>query len=362
MEKLVNTLKKLISKITLPILETGEAVQTKEEIITLIEKLFLNSEERQFQTILINYVIKPLYTKFSEIEPLKQFSSRIKQKIVQQHQQIKPLIEYFFENYKYFLKEEKEYIQYQDNLLDNERNLMNLIFKNLDYDIDYSESMNLKTSKNKILKHLNQLSKESNYLDLNYKVDKIYTRIKEVKIKLTRKLEKIDNQIKNITSKFNIDVDYQANNLDTVILEQNLVDYQIEYDFHTKHFRLLESLEKSIQKKFPFITKKQAISQIIQIMPNEKTDRFLQIEDKLLEQKYLIKNEINLKWNKKKNELVNFCRFLELEGFLKPHKKLSTLIQFLENRYDVGVGDQRKESKFNGSNEDIKSDYEFINL
>lgn len=81
----------------------------------------------------------------------------------------------------------------------------------------------------------------------------------------------------------------------------------------------------------------------------------------MIEHKYLIKDEIGLKWNRRKNELVNFCRFLELEGFLKPYKKLSILVQFLEERYEFRVGDQRKESKFNGSNEEIKSDFEFTN-
>ncbi|WP_312390925.1 hypothetical protein [Chryseobacterium sp.] len=365
MEKFVNRLKKLISKITLPIADDDDAIQTKEEIITLIEKIFLNSEERQFQTILINYIIKPLYSKFSEIEPLQQFSSRSKRKIVQQHQQIKPLIESLFESYNHFLKEEKEYIQYQDNLSDREKDLMDLIFKKLDYDADSFESYNLKASKIQILRYLTQLSNESSYIDLKYRVGQIHTKIKDVKRRLTNELNKIYNEIKNTTIELNSDIDYPAdyhNYTYKEILEENLLEYKIKQSFYTNHFKLIDNLEKNLEKKFPFIIKDKTISQLIQFLPHEKINRFLEFEDRLIEHKYLIKNEINLKWIRKKNELVNFCRFLELEGFLKPHKKLSILIQYLENRYDFGVGDQRKESKFNGSTEEIKSDYEFLNF
>lgn len=280
MEKLVNTLKKLISKITSPIIENDEAIQTKEEIITLIEKLFLNSEERQFQTILINYVVKPVYVKFSEIESLKQFSSRSKRSLVEKHQQINPLIEYLFENYKYFLKEEKEYIQYQDNLLDKERNLMNLIFKNIDYDVDYLELNNLKTSKNQILKFLNQLNNESTYLDLKYKVGRVHTKIKEVQERLKKDIDRLSTQIKNTTNELNSDIDYQTDyNGKTYkeILEENLINYEFEQEFYTKHFKLLESLKNNIERKFSFIIENQTISKLLLLMPHEKTDRFLQI-------------------------------------------------------------------------------------
>lgn len=364
MEKVVNTLKKLISKITSPIKTFDKAVQTKEEIITLTENIFLNSEEKQFQTILINYIVKPIYSKFVEIENLKESSSRSKRPIIEQHQQIKPLIEQLFEDYKHFLKEEKEYIQYQHNLLNKERNLMNLIFKNLDYDANYLESTNLRTSKNQVLKFLDQLNNESNYLDLKYKVVRVHTKIKEVKERLKQDIDRVDAQIKDTTTKLNSDIDYQTNyNGYTYkeILGENLINYQFEQDFYINHFKLLDSLKNSIERKFPFIIENQTISQLLLLMPHEKTNRFLQIEDRLIEHKYLIKNEIGLKWDRKKNELVNFCRFLELEKFLKPHKKLSTLIQFLEKRYKFGVGDQRKESKFNGDDNNIKSDFEFTN-
>lgn len=364
MEKFVNALKKLILKINSPIDNQKVSFQTKEKIITLTEKIFLNSEEKQFQTILINYIVKPVYPKFAEIENLKQSSSRSKRLIIEQHQQIKPLIEQLFEDYKHFLKEEKEYIQYQENLLNKERNLMNLIFKNLDYDANYLESTNLRTSKNQILKFLDQLNNESNYLDLKYKVVRVHTKIKEVKERLKQDIDRVDTQIKDITTKLNSEIDYQTNyNGYTYkeILEENLINYQFEQDFYINHFKLLDSLKNSTERKFPFIIVNQTISQLLLLIPHEKTNSFLQIEDRLIEHKYLIRDEIGLKWNRKKNELVNFCRFLELEKFLKPHKKFSTLIQFLEERYKFSVGDQRKESKFNGDDEDIKSDFEFTN-
>lgn len=363
MEKFVNALKKLILKINSPIDNQKVSFQTKEKIITLTEKIFLNSEEKQFQTILINYIVKPVYSKFAEIENLKQSSSRTKRPIIGQYQQVKPLIEQLFEDYKHFLKEEKEYIQYQDNLLNKERNLMNLIFKNLDYDVDYLESSNLGTSKNQVLKFLDQLNNKSNYLDLKYKVVRVHTKIKEVKARLRKDIDRVDTQIKDTTTKLNSGIDYQTdynNYTYKEILEQNLVDYQFEQDFYTNHFKLLDSLKNSIERKFPFIEKDNIISLLKQFMPHEKTNRFLQIEDRLIEHKYLIKDEIGLKWNRKKNELVNFCRFLESEGFLKQHKKISLLIKFLEDRYDTNVGDQRKENKFD-KDRDLKSEFEFIN-
>lgn len=364
MEKFVNALKKLILKINSPINNQKMSFQTKEEIITLTEKIFLNSEEKQFQTILINYIIKPLYPKFSEIENLKQSPSRSKRSIIEQHQQIKPLIEKLFEDYKHFLKEEKDYVQYQENLLNKERNLMNLIFKSLDYDANYLGLNNLRTSKNQVLKFLDQLNNESGYLDLKYKVSRVYNKIKEIKERLKQDIDRVNTQVKDTTAKLNSDIDYQTDfNSYTYkeIIAQNLVDYQFEQDFYTKHFKLLDSIKNSIERKFPFIIENKTISQLLLLMPHDKTLPFMQIEDILIEHKYLIKDEIGLKWNKKKNELVNFCRFLELKKFLKPHKKLCKLIQFLEERYNFNVGDQRKESKFNGSNEQIKSEFEFTN-
>ena len=59
-EKHINTLKELIAEFTNSDSEENVLI-LKEKIIKLIEKIFINSDEKKFETIIINYVIKPLY-------------------------------------------------------------------------------------------------------------------------------------------------------------------------------------------------------------------------------------------------------------------------------------------------------------
>jgi fibrillarin-like rRNA methylase len=75
------------------------------------------------------------------------------------------------------------------------------------------------------------------------------------------------------------------------------------------------------------------------------------------------KSGIRLYWNNKRGyliKLVNFYRLLKANEYA--HSNFKELIEYFEERYNISVGDQIKPSKFNGTIEQIKVDFHFLDF
>lgn len=256
-----------------------------------------------------------------------------------------------------------EYIEYINNFYNEENRKTKAILSNLDYYEDLTSSEMLKESERKIINYLSKLNKENNYLALQYNVAQINLKIVRLEKTLKERIENISAKINDIENKIQNEDDYLTNyngRMYKEILNENLIDFTLEISAYTNHYSLVNSLKEKLKRKFPFIVQQKDINEINIYMHHDKITDFINIEDSLLEQGYLKKDELGLKWIKKKNELVNLCRFLTLNNFVKKHKTLPKFIIFMENRYNTNVGDQRKESKFKGIDKDIIQEFEHL--
>lgn len=339
MEILITQLKESISAIILPIEDLKTEILSKEKIIAILDKLFTKCGDMQFQTVLVNYIVKPLYNKNKEIESINLENTPNKPYLKTQSTQVKELLHFVFDYYKAFLKEEKEYIEYINNIQIQKNRKEKALLRNIDYKENPKDFDYLAESEKAIRKNLSNLNKLNKFRELYYLVKEVYSKIKTTQKTLLRKIK--DLEIKS----------------DKVNIKQNT---NLELSAYEKHYELLTKLEKYITSKYYYAYKKSAIAELGQFISNDKIDKIIFIEDLLIENNYLEKNGNGLKWIKKKNELVNFCRFLVIENFIKDHKNLSSFLIFMESRYNTSVGDQRKESKFNGRDEEIVAEFEHL--
>ncbi|MDP9954795.1 hypothetical protein J2X97_000432 [Epilithonimonas hungarica] len=341
MEKTIKQLREYISAISLPIEDSKTAISLKEKIIALLDKLFSNNlGDMYFQTILVNDVVKPLCKKNEEIESINLDNSQTKQYLKTQYSQVKALVDFVFEYYKAFLKDETEYIEYIKNLLVQKDRKERALLRIIDYKENPEDFDLLESSEKAIENHLSNLNRQHKFRDLYYLVKEIYNKIKITQKTLRSKINNLEIKTDKVNNK-------PYNNL--------------ELSAYEMHYELLTQLESKITTKYNYAYKKASIAELGKFISNNKIDKLIFIEDLLIENNYLEKNGNGLKWIKKKNELVNFCRFLKIKNFLKDNKnKISPFIVFMENRYNTSVGDQRKESKFNGDDKDIIKDFEHL--
>lgn len=363
MEAEIKELNNLIQKINEPQLDVDSAKDISKRLILLLEKIFLNSGEKKFEIILNNYVIKPLIEKYNELNSSKSSHSRSKMKKRETFSQIIFVIEFVFNNYESFLKDNNYFISYKEKLYENEKAFRSLVLQDLDDDVDYDKFILLYDSKKELLSYLKNLDKKDNLETLNYRVKQIFNRLKELRNIIANKIETIALKIENTKNKISNDEDYLTEYLGMSykeILAENLIDYEIEKGQYEKHYIQLQNLFEQIERLFPFIIAQKENENLLQFFAHNKVNDFISIENKLLDNSYLSKEDLGLKWNHRKVELVNFARYIKSNGFLKEYKELSPFIKFLENRYRINVGDQRKESKFKGTNSDINNDFDFL--
>lgn len=340
-EKHINTLKELTSELINS--DSGENVLIlKEKIIKLTEKIFINSDEKKFEIIFVNNVLKELLKRGNELSKYSTNFSRSTLHLHNLYIQVNSFSEYLLEYYSAYLKDNFIYQSFISRK-DNEKNpLKSSLFTDLDYNVDFDKFIKLKESKNQILKYFEELEKQSNFSILNYQLIAVFDRIKETISKLRNKITINDT----LLEKQNKDENYNDDEIDYYI---SLSNDKLVYE---KQSITLNELKYSLERKFPFITYKSKTEPLLNYFNHNKINDFLEIENRLIENEFLEKSEFELTWKKKKVELVNFCRELFEKGYIKKmsidnEKAITKLITFFEHRYNINTGDQKKPTKRN---------------
>lgn len=362
MEADIQELKILIQQLNVEQPDKLIAEQISINIISLLEKLFMYLGEMQFSTLLNNYIIEPLIPRFNEIESLVS-NSRIAVKRRKDFAQVNFMIDYVFSKYEHFVKENQYFEEYKRRAFESKDEFKNLILQDLDANVDLRDFSDLINSKKDLLQYLKELDKADDFQTLNYRVNQIYDEAKKISNATATKINDANKQIDEIRFKISSDSDYKTDYEGRTykeILTENLLDYDFQREIYENHYKELQNLLQKIESRFKFVKTKNENDLLNHYFEHSKIIDFIRFEDKLIDNGYLVKNELGLKWNKSKVLLVNFCRYIEINGYLKQYKDISTLITFLENRYKENVGDQRKPSKFKGRNVDINFDFEFL--
>jgi hypothetical protein len=97
---------------------------------------------------------------------------------------------------------------------------------------------------------------------------------------------------------------------------------------------------------------------------HNKLDCFLTLETELIERDFIIKSGDTLQWSSKKGfkiKLVSFCRLLEYHKYINKFVDIKRVIDFLEKRYNIEIGDQKKPSKYDKQSiKIIEADFFFL--
>jgi hypothetical protein len=125
------------------------------------------------------------------------------------------------------------------------------------------------------------------------------------------------------------------------------IDYFKQY-FH----KVITTIEGSeyINSDMPdnlvLVNNKDDLKNLEKLIFSDDIIKFREIEQRLIESEWIIKEKEILQWVKKKVDLIDFCRVLKKEKISRPHAKISKLISFFEERYCIDTGDQKKPSKY----------------
>ena len=336
-EKHTNALKELVAEF----INSGSeknALILKEKIIKLLEKIFINSDEKKFETIFVNHVLKELFRRKNELSKYSKNYSRSTLYLHNLYVQTEMFLEYLLEYYSAYLKDNFIYQTFISRKDEEKNPLKSILFEDLDYIIDFDKFTNLRESKEQILNHFDELERQSNFSILSYQLTAVFNSIKETISKLRHKITINDTL------------------LGKHIKDENYADAEIDYYISLSNDKLvyekqsitLYELKSSLEKKFPFIAYKSKTEPLLNYFNQNKINDFIEIENRLIENKFLEKSEFELTWQRKKIELVNFCRELFEKGFIKKlpineEKAITKLITFFEHRYNLNTGDQKNE-------------------
>lgn len=146
---------------------------------------------------------------------------------------------------------------------------------------------------------------------------------------ITEDLRKAINKLK----------DLETNKAQTVLKELLLRSYK----------ETLEKINSSYSNYLPKISKPFLSIEdenLKEFIYSDDLKKFKQLESMLISSSWVKVENGLLFWKKNKNELVDLGRFLKEKKLLRENKHVTKFIRFLEERYNIDAGSQRKASKF----------------
>jgi hypothetical protein len=82
------------------------------------------------------------------------------------------------------------------------------------------------------------------------------------------------------------------------------------------------------------------------LLVHSKINLFLTLETQLIDRGFIQKSGNSLYWCEDKIKMISFCRLIEYHKYTNQYITVKRLINFLEKRYNIDTGDQKKESKY----------------
>jgi hypothetical protein len=113
-----------------------------------------------------------------------------------------------------------------------------------------------------------------------------------------------------------------------------------------------------------YIPKPKTDELVKKFINHTKINSFYTLETTLIKNEFIKKANNGLYWNNKKGykiKMINFCRLLEHHKYLNQYVGIDRMIDFLEERYNINIGDQAKPSKYlKRSIKLIEPDFSFL--
>lgn len=356
-EKHINTLKELIAEFINSNSEKNTLI-LKEKIIKLLEKIFINSDEKKFETIIVNYVIKPLYRINNEVFSNTESKSRSVLTSQKKYKELPILLDEIFETYNSYLRNTTIFNTYQREKFDKKEFLRWLIVDDLDFSTNPKAFEQLNSSRKSIMEYFRDLKAKGSFEALNQELSIVLDKVDKIDKSLALRQNSISDFLAGLKAKKN---NHEYYDIDEQIMSEN------ELKGIKKQKSNIDELKYLLKTEFPFNTKSE-INTLLKIINNNKLKEFQEIENNLIDEGYLILDDFNqTKWNKTNTELVNFCRLLHNKNFIKnilenKEKEITKVIEFFESRYNINVGTQKKPSKRNakGTIKQLELDFKQI--